>query len=172
MGTYADLIALGRRLVAGGYQVGENPLFGGVTAGAHVAGSAHYTGDALDINYDGHGQAVETSMLQKIVPMAKALGLRVIWQTTGHYDHIHIDDRPGPDIGKIGYTPPSSTAKPAALSTTPVGLVPSISMGEIGGALTKVLITGTAVAAGAGLVLLGLNRATGNPAGKAAEIAL
>jgi len=162
MGTRAALIALGRRLQSAGYAVGENPLFGGVTPGAHAKGSAHYTGDALDINYDGHGQAFETTKLQAGVPLAKALGLRVIWQTAGHFDHIHIDDRTGPDIGNIG---PSTSGASAVVDAAPAAL--GLSMDQVGDTVNKALIIGTGVVAGAGLVLLGLNKATGNPAGKA-----
>jgi hypothetical protein len=65
---------------------------------------------------------------------------------------------------------------PATIDTPPAATAPA-AFGLPGGAeitatLTKVLITGTAVAAGAGLVLLGLNRATGNPAGKATKAAV
>lgn len=164
MGTWEDLIALGRRLQAAGYQVGENPAFGRVTPGVHAAGSAHYTarGDALDINYDGHGQAFETSKLQAIVPAAKALGLRVIWQTTGHFDHIHIDDRPGPDIGNTGATGSTATAASPVVDATPAGL----GLDQVGDTVTKAVIIGLAVMSGAGLVLLGLTKAAGKPAGK------
>ena len=164
-GTWTDLIALGRRLKAAGYTVGENPQFGGVAPGVHAKGSAHYTkrGDALDINFDGRGQAFETAKLQAIVPQAKALGLRVIWQTAGHYDHIHIDDFPGPDIGRIGSTTPSTKAgaipaAPPAAVVENVGLGPSLD--ELAGTVTKAVLISVAVLAGAGLVVLGANKIT------------
>lgn len=167
MGTRDALLALGRRLQAAGYQVGENPAFGGVNP-VHTKNSAHYSGDALDINYDGRGQSVETTKLQAVVGLAKAAGLRVIWQTVGHFDHIHVDDRPGPDIGRIGYTGPATSSIPAPqleAATTTASLGPS--MDDVGNTVIKATIIGLAVMGGAGLVLLGFNKVAGDPVGKA-----
>lgn len=82
------LVAFGRRLQQMGYQVGENPAFGGVTPGAHMANSWHYRGGAIDVNHD---QGNEKAALDAIIPMAKALGFAITWQAPGHYDHAHFD---------------------------------------------------------------------------------
>lgn len=178
MGTWDSMIALGRELQGLGYDVSENPLFGGVSPTAHTKGSKHYTarGDALDINFDGHGQAFEDSKLNAVVPMAKALGLRVIWQYSGHYNHLHVDTSTGPDLGNIGAayqaTPagplPSGagTSAPAVDAAWGLPSAPGVSLDEIGNTIGKALIIGSVLVAGAGLVLLGLNKATGNPAAK------
>lgn len=162
MGTRAALIALGQRLKAAGYQVSENPAFGGVSP-VHVPGSAHYTGDAFDLNYDGRGQAFEDAKLNAVVPLAHAAGLRIIWQSAGHFDHMHLDDKPGPDIGNIvpGTT---STPAPSSTSVTPAGFTSPLD--TAGTTITHAVIIGLAVISGAGLVLLGLTKAAGNPAGK------
>lgn len=67
----------------------------------------------------------------------------------------------------------SSGAASGGATTEPAGFsVPSIpSAADIGTTLTKVLIVGAAVYAGAALVLLGLNKAAGNPVGKTAKAA-
>ena len=46
---------LGRVLEKKGFDVGEHPRFGNVT-GVHTGGSHHYSGNALDINYNGGGR--------------------------------------------------------------------------------------------------------------------
>lgn len=46
---------LGRYLQGLGFDVGENPKFGGV-APVHTDNSYHYTGHALDVNYGGGGR--------------------------------------------------------------------------------------------------------------------
>jgi len=162
MGTKAALLELGRRLKAAGYQVGQNPAFGPV--GVHAKGSLHYTGDAIDVNYDGHGQAFETAKLQAVVPLAKAAGLRVIWQTAGHYDHIHVDDGTGPDIGNIGNTGASSSSSSsssgASSSTTATPAAFGLSLDEAAASITQAVIVTVAVLAGAGLVVLGVNKST------------
>jgi hypothetical protein len=163
MGTLADLLRIGHELESEGFQVGENPVFGGV-APVHVSGSAHYTGDALDINYDGHGQAAETAKLNSIIGRVKAAGLRIIWQTMefgNHFTHMHVDDKPGPDIGN--FTAPATTSTPAP-SDAPATAEPAVlglSLDEMGTTATKAIIISLAVLAGSGLVLLGAGKAAG-----------
>lgn len=59
-----DLIALGRQLQAMGFDVGENPAFGGVSP-VHAPNSYHYRGRAIDVNWPGGG-ATELSHLQSV----------------------------------------------------------------------------------------------------------
>jgi hypothetical protein len=67
----SGLIPIGKWLQSMGYQVGEHPAFGGVTPGAHVAGSYHYRGRAIDVNWPGGG-GVEYSHLKKVFPALNA----------------------------------------------------------------------------------------------------
>lgn len=91
-----DLIRLGRWLAGGGFEgkkvrVGEHPSFGGV-APVHVAGSYHYKGLALDLNYDkGREEKATFDRLSKALVGAN---WRVIWWAPKHYDHIHVDTGP------------------------------------------------------------------------------
>lgn len=89
-----SLVAYGRTLQKEGFQVGEHPLFGGVHPGAHAPtsrGGLHYIGHALDINYDGFGQAVENRMIDNIIKEVERRGFGYIWRSANHYDHLHID---------------------------------------------------------------------------------
>jgi hypothetical protein len=64
LGDLANLITLGRRLQAAGFQVGEHPAFGGVSP-VHTADSWHYKGRAIDVNWPGGG-ALELARLTQI----------------------------------------------------------------------------------------------------------
>jgi uncharacterized membrane protein required for colicin V production len=57
-----NLVEIGRWLQGLGFQVGENPAFGGV-APVHARGSYHYQGRAIDVNWPGGG-SVELAKLQ------------------------------------------------------------------------------------------------------------
>jgi hypothetical protein len=54
LGDIANLVTLGQRLQAAGFQVGEHPAFGGVSP-VHTATSWHYKGRAIDVNWPGGG---------------------------------------------------------------------------------------------------------------------
>lgn len=88
----ANLVAFGHRLQRMGYQVSENPSFGGVTPGAHVRRpgfiSWHYRDGAIDVNHDQGG---EMAALDRIMPLAKQYGLGIHWRTANHFDHAHFD---------------------------------------------------------------------------------
>src|SRR5690606_30800115 len=58
------IVRLGKKLQTMGYQVGQHPAFGRV--GTHSRGSLHYSGDAIDVNADGRGQAHENMMLDRL----------------------------------------------------------------------------------------------------------
>lgn len=93
-GEVQALINFGRHLLKLGYQVGEHPLFGGVHPTAHLPtsrGGLHYVGKAIDVNYDGFGQARENQMLDRTIPMAERAGLGYIWRAKDHWDHAHFD---------------------------------------------------------------------------------
>ena len=80
------LIEYGKQLQKRGVAVLENPAFGKVHGG-HMQGSLHYNGQALDVS----GGPGWPSSGQRIYEEARKLGFAAIWQSTGHYDHVHID---------------------------------------------------------------------------------
>ena len=96
-----------------GYDISEHPLFGGVTYGAHVAGSQHYNrrgpggGGAIDVNADPWNSPFknERAAINQIIGLAGGYGLRTIWQSAGHYDHAHFD------ISKLGNMVGAGVAK-------------------------------------------------------------
>lgn len=93
----ATLVNFGRWLQQQGYHVGEHPLFGGVHPTAHLPtsrGGLHYTGGAIDVNYDGYGQARENQMLDRLMQAANRVNLGYIWRSAGHYGHAHFDISP------------------------------------------------------------------------------
>lgn len=86
-GTIVDL---GRWLQRFGIRVAEHPAFGGV-APVHK-GRGHYEGRALDINYGPGGKsAKETNYFNRLAPVLKAMGYKVLWRVRGHYGHIHVE---------------------------------------------------------------------------------
>jgi hypothetical protein len=89
-GNIATLVSFGRWLQSLGYTVSEHPAFGGVSMGAHVPGSAHYSGRAIDVNRGAGTSRAEQSWLAKIIGPAHAAGLRTIFMAPGHYNHAHI----------------------------------------------------------------------------------
>ena len=94
------LVSFGKRLQSMGFNVSENPAFGGVHP-VHTKGSWHYRNGAIDVNYDGHGQAFENQRINSILGLARQYGLRTIWQYPGHYDHAHFDIGKGADLGNF-----------------------------------------------------------------------
>lgn len=87
-----SVVALGKWLTAKGYAAGEGPAPFGPIHPVHVKGSYHYRNLALDVNWRGKG--TEKAALDAIAPSLVAAGWRVIWQTKGHYDHLHVDGGP------------------------------------------------------------------------------
>jgi hypothetical protein len=97
-GTIVDL---GKRLQAMGGKVSEHPAFGGV-APVHSANSLHYSGRAIDVNTRPGTSAQEQAELDPMAALARSLGFRTIWRTTGHFNHLHADDASGPSMGQTG----------------------------------------------------------------------
>jgi hypothetical protein len=93
-----NLWAFGKWADAAGYHVGENPKYGGVTDGAHAAGSWHYDGLAFDINWGISSPASERAHLLVALEVAGSMGLAVIFARDGvsgvaanHRNHLHTD---------------------------------------------------------------------------------
>ena len=68
METSAQIVALGKKLQRLGWIVGEHPAFGPV--GGHVAGSHHYSGTAIDVNWPDAGQ--EAAKIAALLPMLQS----------------------------------------------------------------------------------------------------
>lgn len=118
-GSHASLMAFGRLMQSMGARVGEHPSFGGVRGG-HMRGSKHYVGRALDINYGPGGQnAIEMAFFDRIMRqnLPQSHGLRTLWRTPGHFDHMHVEYDSGGWL-KPGVTPViNNTGKPEAVLT-------------------------------------------------------
>jgi Putative Flp pilus-assembly TadE/G-like len=92
-----DIVALGRFLQNGGFQVGEHPAFGGV-APVHTDGSWHYRNGAIDVNFGAGQSASEMAAIDPLIPHLRSLGFGIIWRSEDHWDHLHVDlggARPG-----------------------------------------------------------------------------
>jgi hypothetical protein len=89
VGPRRDVVSIGRWLQSLGFHVAEHPQFGGVSPGSHTAGSFHYSGRAIDVNWPVPSQ--EPAMLDRIMPLLRALNpLELLWRTAGHFDHLHL----------------------------------------------------------------------------------
>lgn len=88
-----DIKALGKMLQDQGLRVSEHPEFGGVNP-VHK-GKAHYEGRAIDLNVGrGNVEANDPVMgarFDKLADQLRAAGYKVIWRSSGHYDHMHIE---------------------------------------------------------------------------------
>ena len=87
-----SLVAYGHQLQNQGFRVSEHPAFGGVHH-VHAHHSAHYSGNAIDINV-GRGVVEARSgyahRFDQLAADARAAGYTVLWRVPGHYNHIHI----------------------------------------------------------------------------------
>lgn len=99
-GSSSGLVEFGRWLQAMGYTVTEHPMFGGVTAGAHVRGSQHYIGQAIDVNRGAGTSVQEQRWLSRIIGPAHEAGFRTIFMAPGHYNHAHVAMAGGGVIGE------------------------------------------------------------------------
>ena len=93
----ANIIALGVVLRNLGYRVSQGPgPFGPITR-VHTANSYHYRNRALDVNWTPVND--EPAKLDAIANDLVSAGYRVIWRTTGHYNHLHVDN--GKPAGRV-----------------------------------------------------------------------
>jgi hypothetical protein len=143
-----DLVALGKTLQQRGIRVSEHPAFGGVSH-VHGPNSAHYQGNAIDINATS-GNNVEANdpvmgpKFDKLAQELQAAGYTVLWKVRNHFNHIHAQIggqgiRGGKsaiggaatsdytDTNKATVTPgatPTVTSAPTVSETTPTTMVP------------------------------------------------
>jgi hypothetical protein len=93
----ANIVALGVALRNLGYRVSQGPgPFGPITR-VHTANSYHYRNRALDVNWTPVND--EPAKLDVIADDLVSAGYRVIWRTTGHYNHLHVDN--GKPAGRV-----------------------------------------------------------------------
>ncbi|MCW2811243.1 MAG: hypothetical protein JWP61_1701, partial [Friedmanniella sp.] len=85
------LVKFGMWLQKQGATVSEHPAFGGVTMGAHVPGSKHYSGRAIDVNTRPGTSALEQHELAPLMAAAVAAGFRTIFMSAGHFNHGHVE---------------------------------------------------------------------------------
>ena len=87
-----DIVALGKIIQKMGIRVSEHPAFGGVE-GVHVKGSAHYRGEAIDVNAPGNVVEAQDPVWGKkfdeLAAQLRSSGYKVIWRQPGHYNHLH-----------------------------------------------------------------------------------
>lgn len=69
----------------------------------HSSNSLHYQDRAVDLNFAAGTSSFEQGKFNQFLPAFKKEfpKIRVIWLTTGHYDHMHIDTGNGADIGNF-----------------------------------------------------------------------
>lgn len=87
----SQLVSFGHVLQRMGAIVSEHPAFGGVTMGAHVPGSKHYSGRAIDVNTRPGTSALEQRELAPMAAMAAAAGFGTIFMAPGHFNHLHVN---------------------------------------------------------------------------------
>lgn len=104
LATGGTLIDAANWWVRKGARGSRHPAFGGAVRSGHSRNSLHYQDRAVDLNYGrGGAHAAETNFFNRHLAEFKSLykGIRVIWQSKGHYDHMHIDNSKGADIGNF-----------------------------------------------------------------------
>lgn len=129
-----DIVALGKSIEAMGIRVSEHPAFGGVEP-VHVKGSAHYRGEAIDIN--APGKVVEAQdpvwgkKFDELAAQLRAAGYKVIWRAPNHYDHLHAQLGGAPSghenmAGDIGAQGAGASAYPdgTGADVSPSGVEP------------------------------------------------
>lgn len=81
----------------------RHPAFGGAVRSGHSRGSMHYKDAAVDLNLPGTSgvHPKELAFFDKYVAEFKRLfpGIRTIWRSKDHFNHMHIDTSNGADIG-------------------------------------------------------------------------
>jgi hypothetical protein len=94
MGGDQNIVNVGRMLQDQyGLRISEHPAFGGILASHR--GRGHYEGRAIDVNIGrGNREADNPEQAYKFDMIADQLrraGLKVIWRSAGHYDHMHVE---------------------------------------------------------------------------------
>lgn len=98
----ARAVAVGRQLLALGYKgIWQNKYFnyengytpaGGQRVMQRPYASAHNNNQALDIGIAANGKEKLDALAYYLNMNKKKFGIRlVLWQTEGHYDHVHVD---------------------------------------------------------------------------------
>lgn len=100
----SDIVALGKMLQSKeGLRVSEHPAFGGVGGMHH--GRGHYEGRAIDVNVGkGVEESKDPALGAKFDALAEQLrksGYKVLWRTSGHYDHMHVEVPRNSQIGQV-----------------------------------------------------------------------
>ena len=132
--------AVAKTLQAGA-KVSEMAGYGGVTPGAHK-GKGHAEGRAFDVNF-GPGMSDSTNPIlkaraDKLAADLTAMGLKVLWQVEGHFNHMHVEV--GRNAMKIAKTIEQKTSEAvsavsSAVDTSEIvvkGAKPPIGMAPIG----------------------------------------
>ena len=84
-----NLVFVGKTLQDLGYAVAEHPKFGGV-GGGHSPSGYHPRGMAIDVNADSMAGGEKKNLDAIYGPLrANPKTLELLWQTAGHYDHLH-----------------------------------------------------------------------------------
>lgn len=134
-----NLVGLGKSLQQQGIRVSEHPAFGGVH-GVHTKGSAHYSGNAIDVNVGtGVVEANDPVWGKKFDALAEQIrsaGYKVIWRAPGHYNHLHAELGGGGNSVKPemtpGEAPPSSGPQAAPTeSADTIGPIPQLKGGGV-----------------------------------------
>lgn len=89
--TYNSIVEYGYSLQRQGFRVSEHPYFGGVHR--HSKHSAHYSGNAIDVNVvagNDYGVPYARHKLDQLASEARAAGYKVLWKVPGHYNHLHL----------------------------------------------------------------------------------
>jgi hypothetical protein len=120
---YAEggLVAFGRRLQGMGARVAEHPAFPPLDMHGHGKTSLHYTGHAIDVNTRAGTSALEQRELTPMAALARQAGLRTIFMAPGHYNHLHVDDGGGPNMGAAGSGIAYQVEVPKPPSSAPLG---------------------------------------------------
>jgi hypothetical protein len=144
-----------------GARVGEHPAYGGVNPGVHAPKSWHNDGLAGDINFGASGvSAAERAKILKLIPLAQAYGLGVIFAKDGtngsartHQGHLHVDVGSTTNLGRFyqrvdAYDPKRVASlrrklglvkdKPAKKPTATTSQLPVLKDGSAGNGVKKV----------------------------------
>jgi len=95
-----DVWQVGLLLQKMGYDVSENPHFGGVHP-VHVNGSYHYSGRAIDVNADSFPGGEPAALDKLYAKLGRIPHAELLWRVAGHYDHLHYAYRRGGPVQRL-----------------------------------------------------------------------